>query len=390
MSYFGSSMAGSLGAVNYTGPSYDGGYDVNHDGEHQIAMESMQANYEITRAFAQMASVDYTNRARVQQAVLESYSPYQVEEELRNYDVALEAASTGVIQKIKDFVMKLWGKVKAFFASVARSIDLVFKSGTDFVKKYKEQLKKLKLSGFKETTYNYTLGNLPITKVYGKDSNDGFGHVLTTISSGMNDFAGTKIDRDGSDANKEHWDEVDRKLAEHESQRDQRMEEFRGELISGSTSAETFREDLRKALRGGEKTKKEIHINMSTIISDLEGVNKLNETIKKARTEADNHYNGVIRKLNDAADTIDKNKGKADYQTEAGDRAKYISDEGDTKPASDAYVSRVTRYMRSISSDVTARQAIINSVFTEWNAAITERDKEYKRIIRAALSYKEK
>lgn len=374
MNYFGTAVSGGNTEHVYDGPVFEG-YNVNHDGEHQIALESYQENFAITQLLAQLASTDYQSKGKIDGAVLESAGEAVLESLQEEREQVLEAAGAGVVSRAKEFLKKLWGKVKAFFASIVRSIDLMTKSGQDFVKKYKKQLEGLKTAGMKETTYNYTLDALNIEQAYKANTETADAAINRIVNNlGKNIGMGENDSHDGADSAIDKFREG----------KEERLEQFRAKLVGGAgkLDASELRDAVRKLLRDGKDEKAEVNVNIQAIISDLEGSSKLTATISKAQREADKFYGDTIKSLDNLEKAL--NKDGADFKNSKGNsigKGAKMSSAGSTKAATIASI---------VSSEVSAKQAVVNTVFSEWNSAVKERDSEYKRILRAAFSYKQK
>lgn len=376
MSYFSSALSGNQSVHTYDGPVFEG-YDESFGGEHQIAMESYQENFEIVQLLSQMASTDALVTRKVDVAVMESAGEAVLESLMEEQVSVLEAAGSGVIERAKNFLKKLWGKVKAFFASIGRSLDLLTKSGQDFVKKYKKELEKLKLAGMKETMYQYTLEDLNIEDAY-KAATETTASAASVVISVLGSAKGMGAD--------DSHDKVDSAISDFRDKKDDRLDEFRGKILGGSATkmdGSDFREAVKKKLRGGADDKEERNVNIHAIISELEGTSKLKSKIDKAQREADKFFGDRIKELDNMEKAFNKDGGGAKIPTGGTSTASIngLSNAGATKAATVASI---------ISSEVSAKQAIVNTVFSEWNSAVKERDAAYKAVIRKAFSYKEK
>lgn len=357
------------------------GYDINHGAEYQIAMESMQASLEISNAFARMASIDYTLSHDIEMVVAtESFFPEHMAD---GYVATMEGMAGDVFSKVKDFIKKLWAKIKAFFASLVRSMDLMFKSTNDFVKKYKTQLTKLNLSGFKYVTYNYTINVGSITGLYAiLDTLNDDVSTDVFISTGIRQNVGTDLRKSEHEGNEEAFKELDDELDRYRDKREERIDEFRAKIVGGQPTANTFRSDLARILRDNANSKTERHIIMNDIIRDIESSNKLRELVNKTQRDSDKYFSKKIDQI-DKIEKAVKEKGAGATYKKGAQNVAYI-----TKGGTKAYAERAAKYLNILSGDISARQAVINTAITTWNEAIKERDSEYKKIIRAALAYK--
>lgn len=97
-------------------------------GAHVIAMESVAELHEI---FLEDYNYEQADLAAISEGV---------ELEGSRYEAVAEASIQGAFDKIKAFFKKLWAKIKEFFHNIARYFDAVFKSGKDFINKYKADI----------------------------------------------------------------------------------------------------------------------------------------------------------------------------------------------------------------------------------------------------------
>lgn len=378
--FFGTAFTGSNSTVVYDGPVYEG-YNVNHGGEFAIATESAEQNLNILAA---IAALD----VQMTQAVAESMNgveDYQVEE----LEVALEAAGAGVIEKIKNAIKTLWGKVKAFFASVVRTLDGLTKSTEDFVKKYKSQLEKLNLSGFKYEMHNYTIESLDIE--YSSNIVQDAQSVVDVITKAVGSQGGYNATADAT------LETIDKRISEMRDERDNKLEAFRGAILNQSGkkfTAEEFREEVYKKLRSGKESNEveEVSVNVHKIMTEVKETSKLKSKISKAQKEADKTFGDAIKLVDKLALAINKGssdtsgKTKVDYKNSAG-ADKTI---GGKHGMSTQVASRAATVANHISSMLSAQQAIVNTAFSEWNSAVKERDAVYKKVLVKAFSYKQK
>ena len=373
--FFGTALTGGSNALPvYDGPVYEG-YNVEHGGEFAIAMESAQDQLEIVAALATL-DVQTTNFVKESMEAGEEGLQYVAE----NFEPVLEAAGGNVITKIKEAIKKLWGKVKAFFASVIRSLDAATKSVEDFVKKYQKQIENLKATGLKYKFHNYTFDAAlsKIESAYGagtsKDANDIANLIEKTV---QNTHAKDEKDLEA----------VQTAVEKYREGSDGRLEEFRGNLVgaSGKLDGTEFREQLAKLLRGGKDDSdiEEKDVSLPSIIADIKATSKLTSRISKLQKDADKLFAEAIKLVDRLENAVNKAKPDATKNIEA-------KHDGATVNLSSAVVPKASLVASTISRDISGRQAIVNTAISEVNAAVKERDAVYKKIIIKAFSFKKK
>ena len=138
----------------------------NHDnGALRIATESVEELHDIF-----MTTFYATEQAELG-AVHEG-----VALENSSYAVVYEGAIRDAFTKVKEFFKKLWDKIKAWCHNVKRFFDSLIMSGKDFVKKYKDDIKKA--TSLKDFTYKmYKYDNERINKTPGEVDVDAKFHI---------------------------------------------------------------------------------------------------------------------------------------------------------------------------------------------------------------------
>lgn len=351
--FFGTAIAGQETPAVYDGPVFEG-YNVTHGAEFAIAMESASDQLEIVAALAEL---DVQTTQFVAESSKEGADLDYVAE---NLSPVLEATGAGVFGKIKNAIQTLWGKVKAFFASVIRMLDGVTKSAQDFVKKYKKQIENLKLSGMKYEMHNYSVEDLALE--YKGDAIKTAEGVVNTILANVN----AKAEDQGA------LDAVQKQVDEYREKTEDRLDVFRSTVLGGSGKLEAadFRTEVRKKLRSGKEDndKAEVSVNIQQIISEIEGTNKLNTKISKIQKDSDKAFSESIKLVDKLEKAINKGSDTT-VNSKVAPKAAFVAS--------------------TISRELSAKQAIVNTAISEWSGAVKERDGVYKRVIMKAFSYKQ-
>ena len=99
------------------------GYNFETCGHYDALMESLEDDLAITKAMHAFDMAEITGMRQLN----ESYGNDDLQ-------ATLEAASNNIFATIKEKLMKLWAKIKAFFGSIFRFLTSFFKSGEEFIK----------------------------------------------------------------------------------------------------------------------------------------------------------------------------------------------------------------------------------------------------------------
>lgn len=332
------------GGATYEAPVYEG-YSFEHGGAQTIAMESFDDNL----------------------AVLEALSALDIHI-LResSVEVVTEAASGGVVERIKAALKKLWGKIKAFFESIIRFFDSLTKSAADFAKKYADKLRKIDLSGFKYKMYNYTIPEDPAT-IAVKASDAGVGPVADKLNS----FTGHDLEagKAAIEAIKEGKEDLQGKIRGLYARQ------------SGGLDEGEFRTALFAYFRDGaesESDKDEVSVDIFAIMDTVKGSAKLKTAITKARDAEDKLFANYLRDLDNA-----QKKMKFDKGGDTGSNAPATGSEGSTGNAA-VFAGLCKLYNDQVQFAKSTSIAFYNA----WINAVKERDRTYKSVMAAAFRHK--
>lgn len=226
--------------------------------------------------------------------------------------------------KIVNALKKLWAKIKAFFKSALAYFDAIFMSGKKFADKYKEEILKNDLSGFKYEMFEYTLDAIDLGSVYTKAHNElgkkavagQVGNRKEAVKSTMQALCGAPV-RDNA----------------------------------------AFHKELAKKLRGGRSEKKEITPDISKIINELADNDAL-QACKDAQSNCDDLFQTALDNIQKGIDHgVDKNNADA------------------TRNARDYYA--ITLEAKSLGM----------TVFDAYKSAVKERESSYKGCLSKALHF---
>ena len=291
------------------------------------------------------------------QAVIESLSELDLHILKESNTAVLEASVKDILGKVKSGLQKLWGKLKAFFASIVRYFDGLTKSAAEFAKKYEKELTKRSLSDFKFKMYNYTIPAAPE-----KDMADAE-KELESIESIIEKSTKDSTLEDAKDA-----------LVKARENKEELEEEARGAFThkGGKLTAEEYRKDLFSYFRGGaegKEDKEEISVEIHAIISAVKDSPKLKRAVEAAAKATDASFGKYLKNLDAAAKKVEIKDG-----------------EGSTNSTAMGVFSGA---IRLYSTQITFLKGITAQFFNAWIDAVKERDRTYKSVMQAAFRHKE-
>lgn len=276
------------------------------------------------------------------------------------FESALEANNVSVLQRIKDFLKKLWEKVKAFFHNVKRFVSSVVMSGKDFAKKYKADIGKIKgLKDFEFEMYKYDdkrIDDVPSIS----DTEAATEAIFKGISASVDTAFGGKSEEEIQKAVKSAKDAFD----------DKWEDAIRGEYVGKSkVSSDDYDEELFKYFRNGasdaqDKEKREFSevASLAKIMTD----SKADSNLDKLYSKQEKVYKKAEKMITDYEKELKAKEGTKD----------------NTKVQS--AVSTICSEMTSAVSKV---QSISNKLMSAWKTAYKERDAAYKSCIMAAFAH---
>lgn len=220
--------------------------------------------------------------------------------------VLLEGFASDTWSKIKQVFQKLWDKIRAWFDKVITWFKVQFVSGKKFIAKYKEQLRKKSVKGFKYNGYHYKYDDGV------KMVNDKRDTVSDYLMSEL------KLDpRAGIYNNENMKAEVENEGARHnKSEFD--FEKTREDLMKrlGADETSELLDDIREKFRGGSTTTEEFEEfagnKKDEMISFVDTGEKKISNIETARTKMETHYKKIMQYIDNASGKIDKDEKNAD------------------------------------------------------------------------------
>lgn len=358
------------GYNNYTvtAPVYEG-YGVDVNGDILAITESFDDQLEIVKALHAIDMEELAMRSDVRQLRESGADLYAIEERQHQYEAVTEGMVKNAYQKIKEFFSKLWGKIKAFFASVVRYFDGLFKSSQDFAKKYEQQLKKLDLHGFKYKMHKYT--NLGIVK------------KLTDQTA---QIEGVFAELKAVDESEEKIKELQEGIDALRENKDEHIAYMRGQFVRKEMplTQKEYTEVLYAFFRNGATSDDDMEeqpVDIEHILAVLKDTNVKKEVGNWAKKN-DKEFSKILKDISEIERKLATAKEKdGRYTVKHSDFEASIP----TK----AY-SLVLEGLRLIAGFVSAQKDIEMQFFRAWRSAYAERESVYKRVCLAAFRYKRK
>lgn len=201
-------------------------------------------------------------------------------------EIVYEAVNVkGIIDKMKDAIMKLWNKIKSLVAKFASKFQSFGGDDKKFVDRYKKQILMGSAKGLEVKGYNFTTDALTAGGAYVD--------ALTKTEAGR---AALSVFQGKTDA-KVNKDDFEDKM--------------RGSILGkGDLDASEFSKELKAAFRDGEDKPITLeNINKGDIVAFLSsGTDKAIKAIKADLTTQEKEYNKAIKQLNDLEKKLLKEK----------------------------------------------------------------------------------
>lgn len=344
----------SNGAV--TAPVFEG-YGAEVGGDVVALMEAHEDYEAIIEAMHGFAMTDIQP-----EAVLEQHGASDIE-------VVKEAMVKNALEKVKAFFSKLWGKLKAFFASALRLLDGIFKDGKAFAEKHQTEIRALKVNDMKVKMYEYTHLNDAKLAVDAPQS-------VADLFAGINTFAGKSVE------------DAEAALTDLRDSREDSIEGFRGAIVGkGALTQDEYRSELFAHFRDGAEGKQdmpEVGVEPARLLEALKDSAPLKKAqeVEKAMNK---EFSTILTELKKIESKLGSAKSK-DGQTAASKTAKGNG----VGEHSDKMTSVVITYVQLLASLTSAQQKIRSEAFTAWRGAIQERSATYKAVVLKAFRHKEK
>lgn len=278
------------------------------------------------------------------------------------YEVVAEGAIKDAFGKVKEFLKKLWDKVKAWFHNVRRFFDSLIMSGREFAKRYKKDI----------ATADKTLKDFSY-KMYEYDDD-----ALDAIEKDLDVEGSAERIFNAFNSASLNFSEEELKKSIDE---DNLAKVFGTRFIQGTKAPKvTGRDDFDEAIFAsfrngatGPEDKEEIDItdlgHYATILENSKAVSSLDTMANKI----DKMYKKAIKKADDLEKDNKEYRKSLDDDKTAGDEDKKIAD-------------NEVKIAQHIATGISRLQSLDNTIMNIWKTAYKERDTVYKQLIVAGLS----
>ena len=306
------------------------GYGVEVNGDILAIQESYDDQLAIIEAMYEidMTEIEYRSQGQENSALCES---------------TIKDKAKNAWEKIKAFFKKLWAKLKAFFESMKRFVNGLFMSGYKFAQKYKSQLEKLKLSGFKYEMFEYTNLDEEID--------------LNNIDN-ANEYVKKMVDR----IKQSSIEESKKVITELRDMKDEHLNETRGFMLGKSPlTSEEYKEELYKYFHGGKTVKTMQSVNINEVIKALLNKSQI-KSVENLTKKIDNDLKDGLKKIDELKNASDKDKQKESLYLEFAN-----------------ILSPMFRNFTDVQLEM----------IRAWKDALVERNNVYKKVCIAAFRHKE-
>ena len=333
-------------------------YSAEH-GDQIIAMESMQTDHEI------FESMFYDIEVAEFQSIMEGFGGGTPVTE------GIGDKIKGGIAKIKEALQKLWTKVKAWFHNVKRYLDGIFMDGVAFANKYKSELEKLELSGFKFAIFDYDVltGWDKLTTTY-KAGGDDFSKVSSWATDSLNSDKGEDYARSHKVTNPVN-SEVDSTGTLTDDNKKSMLSNISRDMgldDKNPTDLEELRKNVWSAVRGkasyGSEAEEVEITSLSPYITKMQKTKDTLQSINKTNKALDDRYRTVLSDIDKAEKALKAKVTDTSVQSE------------------------IASGCRKLYNETAFVQTALNAVAAELRSANAEEVKKYKALFMKALAYK--
>lgn len=333
------------------------GYSAEANGNIDACIEGFDDQLAIIESMhaLDMAEIEYGRKIK---ALRESGAEEEeIEEEEEKLEKVTEGAIKDIFAKIKNFILKLWAKIKEFFKNVVRFFDGLFLSGKKFAEKYKAELNKVNEVEI-ENSYNIGKEVEGYGSVFKKAM--GFSEFKDFVSDIEDGIKKAQAAKDDTAA----YDELQKELDEFKDSEVNILDMTRGALVGkNSVTSDNFATELFKYFRDGKDYETTFKAKVSDAVDWLINKNMSND-VKAIQSESDNMFKAALSHIS----ILEKTVANVD----------------------DRIAQYGTKAANILSSVVSKSQSVANSAINAWKTAISAKTTLSKQICTKALSKKNK
>lgn len=352
--YFGTGAVAGKSANNDV-PVYEGFVAPTGDALMQIATEGVLEGAQLQAALhIADATIAYT-------AVHESASAAEA---------VLESVIGSTIGKIKEGLKKLWSKIKAWFASIRKSVSMMFTKGKDFVTTYKKEIESKPTRGFEYEGHVWSID--AGTKAFDagtKALQESIEDVVGKLEGSIEDFSARAMQAQSTDGAKGEYatDEL------HESI----LRDLASRIgASANSDMSDLKEALSKKFRSGEDDKQELKefakVTRGTLIDIIKDIDKNLKVVTDNEKLVNKTFTTALKALDKAEIAVGKKENS--------------SFDGDDATAKASSRAKVTTLASKMGAAVRYGQAVNSSLAStavdSIKAAATEAESVLKSFIR--------
>ena len=315
-----------------------------------IAMESIEELHDI---FMEEYNYEQADLAALNEGVLLEGS---------QYEAVAEVAVNGIFAKVKQFFQKLWEKVKAFFHNVVRFFDSLFKSGKEFVSKYKKDIDNL--SSLSDLTMKIHKFNDKLIDEYA--SKDDSILDMTEVTKNVN-AAITKIrskapgnNLTDETINDQYLDWLDKTADEFAKEYD--ADKYIAHAAKNNcTDMDDYRELIKKKMLNDDLDGSDEDITVAMVKDMAATLSKSKDNFKSLQSKSDNAFKAMLKTITDAEKAFEDDKFNK-------------------------VRASVSKMFSAASSYFSVAQNMKNTEISIAKTMYQKRDAEYKHVIVTALS----
>ena len=249
-----------------------------------------------------------------------------------------DAICEGFLDSVKNFLKKVWEKIKALFHRFVMKLDSYMKNDKDFVNKYKKDiysgkdLSDFTFKGYKFTNFENVKKAMQRCEDSDKKNEEGDTYVKGAIKHYETDANFTGDEHSANHKTGDAFKDRNEKFADNADKSRGDIARALGYKGSGGLDASEFKKALFEALRNNESEKEELDkIELTTMATELVSSKDTKKTMNEAYKESDRVIRDMEKKLNqfnkdalrgsvvgsDASD-IDKKKAETNQGRVAG------------------------------------------------------------------------
>lgn len=264
----------------------------------------------------------------------------------------VESANRGVFQRVKEFLQKVWKRIKSFFAGIVKRFDALTKSGDELLKKYEKELNAKNFSDLKMDLIKFKIEKIEDPTQFFDLENETKEEKLIIMAE--------EVAKDS-----EYFEGIKEGINAH----------VLG--LTGKLDAEEFADKIRGVGYDGDDAEDALEKDASPSLSDVRvnfsELKKFTKDYDSAQKKTDKTFSSAIREIQKLEKKYSKEALNSDKDSEDTDRAAKL-------------VRGLTIYTKNVSHTQSQLTVFINA----HQKALKARTDQDTRIIRRMITYKGK